>query len=471
MYSKREKVLVEDILDIFHRDKNIVSATVVGSILDRSIEEVSDIDLIVIVNSLSKESIEDIKNNLLELTPIKYDLQKIFEINDSFGPLKKESEQKIIFHLMVYDIKDHIEHVNTSPFTCYDWERSTAYVKKSLSDIYSARLLMLQDFSTARRGLEDYLEDIKNERISYRIYEEKNNVLIQKKQYYKLDTKHKLEFSYHIIKNSVSNLLKILTNKNIVMNDEDFKKNWKMYFPNLYKKYFEIFIKLKNNKILKIYDDESYINSIPNFLEELNVEIENIYKESKKIFMIRHLKTDLNDGRFFGQKYDIPITPTNKKWKFVNDNVQDPLIFTSPLLRSLQTVEKFGYKKYTADNRLMELNYGLADGLEFDQFIEQNPEFKNKIKNNIDFKFPEGENYTQMYERVSEFVNEIKTSSIIFTHQGPIRAMIGKSLNIESSEWYKISVPHATPVEFISYKNNILLNIDRKFLNSMLKNI
>ena len=93
MYSKREKVLVEDILDIFHRDKNIVSATVVGSILDRSIEEVSDIDLIVIVNSLSKESIEDIKNNLLELTPIKYDLQKIFEINDSFGPLKKNQNK------------------------------------------------------------------------------------------------------------------------------------------------------------------------------------------------------------------------------------------------------------------------------------------------------------------------------------------------------------------------------------------
>ena len=37
---------------------------------------------------------------------------------------------------MIYDIKGHQNHVNESPFTCYDWERSNDFVGLHLKQIF-----------------------------------------------------------------------------------------------------------------------------------------------------------------------------------------------------------------------------------------------------------------------------------------------------------------------------------------------
>ena len=51
-------------------------------------------------------------------------------INNTFGPLKFNSNKNLVIHLMVYDRTGHIDHVIKSPFTVYDWERSNVYLKK-----------------------------------------------------------------------------------------------------------------------------------------------------------------------------------------------------------------------------------------------------------------------------------------------------------------------------------------------------
>ena len=47
-------------------------------------------------------------------------------------PLKFDDEDTLVFHLMIYDVESHINHVIQSPFTCFDWERSELYIKKKL---------------------------------------------------------------------------------------------------------------------------------------------------------------------------------------------------------------------------------------------------------------------------------------------------------------------------------------------------
>ena len=81
--------LVEDVLTIFNNNENVISGTVVGSILNKSFDQISDIDLVVIVKNLSLDDITQLKNELLSLSPKLYKLDKKFEVNDSFGPLKK----------------------------------------------------------------------------------------------------------------------------------------------------------------------------------------------------------------------------------------------------------------------------------------------------------------------------------------------------------------------------------------------
>ena len=74
----------------------------------------------------------------------------------------------IVIHLMVYDIQAHYKHVIESPFTCLDWNE-VLRSWQSFTKIFLGRL-QPRDFGDARRGLDNYPEDIGNGSISFREY-------------------------------------------------------------------------------------------------------------------------------------------------------------------------------------------------------------------------------------------------------------------------------------------------------------
>ena len=471
MKNKMTQKLVEDVLTIFNNNENVISGTVVGSILNKSFDQISDIDLVVIVKNLSLDNITQLKNELLSISPKLYKLDKKFEVNDSFGPLKKEHENNIVFHLMVYDEVEHKNHVINSPFTCYDWEQSEQFIKKPIKDVYPTRNLMFCDFQDARRGIKDYIEDINQRRISYRIYAESKKGLVQKKFYQDLDRKHSTEFSFHIIKNSISNFCKVLLNRSKKLSEKEFANFWKLLMPNLYSNFFDIYKELERQKNQKKYDDNNLIDSIPDFLIEFNLEIEKYYKNTQKFIFIRHLATDLNDGRLFGQKSDVPILEINEVIETINKEYENFDIYSSPLTRCIQTASKFGFNDVFTDDNLKEIDYGLAEGMFFENFIENYPEYKQKIESNKDFKYPKGESYTEVRKRMFKFLKNSTNSILAFTHQGPLRALIGTILEIQISDWHKINIPHGIPLEFIKYDENYLININRKILSTILEGI
>ena len=133
---------------------------------------------------------------------------------------------------MIYDIDSHIDHVTSSPFTCYDWERSKLYRGIPLKKIYPVNYLQLRDFFTVRRNSKEYLKDLSRNRISIRKYFfTKKRVRISKK-YIKIDERNRGEFVYHIINFLIINLNKFLDGKNIKLSDKMFNK---------------IFLKITNN--------------------------------------------------------------------------------------------------------------------------------------------------------------------------------------------------------------------------------
>ena len=71
---------------------------------------------------------------------------------------------------MIYDIDGHKKHVLLSPFTCYDWERSSISLKQPLNKIFPVINLTIKDFDNSRRGIKNYINDLKNNRLSYSQY-------------------------------------------------------------------------------------------------------------------------------------------------------------------------------------------------------------------------------------------------------------------------------------------------------------
>tara|TARA_Y100000389_G_scaffold108355_1_gene105488 strand:+ start:1776 stop:3209 length:1434 start_codon:yes stop_codon:yes gene_type:complete len=470
---KSEKQLVSDVLEILNNDTNVISGTIVGSILDKTFSEISDVDVIVVVNNITKLNIDHLKKQILNLNPLKYGEDRKFEINDTFGPLKMDGESKLIFHLMIYSKEMHIQHVIKSPFTCYDWERSDHFVKMRLSEIYPTRKLMFSDFSNSRRGIFDYVSDLKNKKISYREYEFKNEQPEEVEKFFDLDEKHTMEFSYHILKNLINNFLKTIESENIKFNEQDFLVKWKYFMPDLYEQYSELYIDLSLSKKDKKKLEKKYIANVMKFLESFYQEIEKKYQYSQKINLVRHFPTPLNNGTFLGQKSNPGII---KNFELSNNLVEiaknSSLVISSPLKRCLDTLEVLNLKNFKTDSRLLEFDYGLAEGLSFGALLENFPTIETKIQLKQDFNFPQGENYSDIFRRVNNLIQDNSDDRLLLiSHQGPIRAILGSALGINVYDWYKIDIPFGIPLEFVIHNDKILVNIERVLLSQILKNL
>ncbi len=195
-----------------HTTSLFVLLTIVGSFNDfSSLSSVSDIDIVVIIDKIDENKYNLIINSIKNIQPDLLGLSNFsIKVNPTFGPLKFDSPDLIIFHLMIYDIEGHINHVEKSPFTCLDWELAKPIIGVPLKKIYPVEFVQLDDLVKSRRGLESYLNDIKNNKIiieSIHFVNGECKLILKNK---KLEKKDSLEYSYHISKNLFLNLYKNL---------------------------------------------------------------------------------------------------------------------------------------------------------------------------------------------------------------------------------------------------------------------
>jgi pentose-5-phosphate-3-epimerase/putative flippase GtrA len=253
----------------------IESLSIVGS-FSQGIAGINDIDIVLILDEMMKEKFEKVLNffeGIKKELESKYGL-KIF-INNSLGPLKFNFP--VVFHLMIYDKNSHKEHCEKSPFTCYDWQRSKIYFKKSLKEVYEVKGLQPSYFFSKRRGAEEYLSEVKEGRISYRTYSLKKNRVVEEKKYKEMNSRDKIEFSYHIIKFLMCNFLKLYYGKNIYLG---LKKTTKIFFSIFSKN------KRSHKKLIKklcyfkkhcIFPDTNLLVNLENFIRDFEQQFKNMY--------------------------------------------------------------------------------------------------------------------------------------------------------------------------------------------------
>lgn len=101
-------------------------------------------------------------------------------------------------------------------------------------------------------------------------------------------------------------------------------------------------------------------------------------------------------------------------------NIKFDMVYSSPLTRARLLADYCGYHATRLDNRLKELNFGRWEMQLFDRIDDEY--IQNWYDNFVDAPIPDGESFREMYNRVANFFDELKTRDfenvLIFAHGG-----------------------------------------------------
>ncbi len=452
-FQKQKKNLY-DLLQKMSFINNILSINIVGSFEEKkNLNELGDLDLVIISKKIDKKFMNSCKKIIKNHN---FKINKKLKINDTFGPLKYDKNLYFTVHLMIYDLKGHINHCTKSPFTTFDWERSKIFKLKSLSNLYSVKNIQLDDFFNSRRSINSHFKDLKKSKITTYSYNFKKNYYLLKFKKISLNNLNKLNYSKHIYEHSISNFYKFWYQKNNKLN----KKNETKFLhkiglnKNFSREINYSYLRKDLNIDIKV---KQFLN---NFFDKLKI----IKKKSPEVIFIRHAKTKLNHKKVFSGINTENILDRAKK---INQSFD--LIISSPLRRAVQTAKMFKTNKIIKNKFLREIDYGKAEGINIDELAKFYPYLIKKWKKKIDVRFPNGENNNDVNIRVKKFVRQLlllhKKNSfnkcLVVSHNVFLRCLIGHYYNVKKEDWFKLKINHLKYLKFIIFKGNLIPNISR----------
>ena len=156
---------------------------------------------------------------------------------------------------------------------------------------------------------------------------------------------------------------------------------------------------------------------------------------------------DLSDN---GKKYSILLS------EYVNNNNFD-LVITSGLKRTINTSKYIKCEKMTFPF-LNEINAGICENLTYEEVKKKYPEeFLKRKENKFIYRYPEGESYKDLVERVKpiiEIIKKQKEKVLIIAHQAVLRVIIGLLSKDREENIPYISVPLHTviKIKFTGYE-------------------
>lgn len=152
-----------------------------------------------------------------------------------------------------------------------------------------------------------------------------------------------------------------------------------------------------------------------------------------KLILVRHGQTDMNvEGVYFGW-LDPHLNEKGReqarKTKEILKKIPYTNIYSSDLKRSVETAEIVNYleRDLILDKRLRELNFGVFEGLTYQEIKEKYPsECSKSEKKWQDFDFITGESPKKLQNRAIEFVESLnlKEDNLVITHWGVINCIL-----------------------------------------------
>ena len=171
-----------------------------------------------------------------------------------------------------------------------------------------------------------------------------------------------------------------------------------------------------------------------------------------RLLLIRHAEPDEDArGRCYG-RLDVGLSPTGlesaERLAETLRPVRLDAVYVSPRLRAVQTATALGGNR-TVDDRLRELDFGQFEGRTYDEIEREQPEFfQSWMETPTLVRFPGGESYAELRERVAAAVDEIVAANdgrtvALVSHGGVIRAALAVALGLPDERAFALDVGYA----------------------------
>lgn len=140
-----------------------------------------------------------------------------------------------------------------------------------------------------------------------------------------------------------------------------------------------------------------------------------------------------------GEEYALSL------YKFMlKEGKTDIQVWTSTLKRTRQTAAYFPSECCTEWRALVEIDAGKCDGLTYKQIEEQWPEeYKMREENKFDFRYPMGESYRDVVQRLEPVIMELERRSnvLVVGHQAVLRCLMAYFQDVPNEELPYTKIP------------------------------
>lgn len=145
-----------------------------------------------------------------------------------------------------------------------------------------------------------------------------------------------------------------------------------------------------------------------------------------EVLLVRHTSVDVPRGTCYGWT-DVPVRSTfeeeaAKTFENLKPYMPFDKVYSSPLTRAKKLAEFCGYNNPIIDHRLKEMNMGDWEMRMYDEIEINDPKIKLWHNDYTHLSATNGESFTNMYGRVSSFLDGLKQNSFrrvcIFAHGG-----------------------------------------------------
>lgn len=183
------------------------------------------------------------------------------------------------------------------------------------------------------------------------------------------------------------------------------------------------------------------------------------------LILIRHGESRANEidktEPLFCGRWDVPLTEHGKEQARAlqgHPAIQSAdALYSSPLLRAIETAKAFYDGEILIDERLTERTLGIFDGRKI-QELKADPVYLHYFTDprlagfraSFTVRAPGGENYTDVTARVSSFLEDLKKQNykkvILVSHYAAIRCMTKLANNLSEEETLALKISHCEPI-------------------------
>lgn len=174
--------------------------------------------------------------------------------------------------------------------------------------------------------------------------------------------------------------------------------------------------------------------------------------EFKNIYLVRHGSIGIGgEGKTFIGQTDLPLNSKGEeqaeRLSRILGKIRIDSVFCSDLIRSVATAEKISMCHGIAPvvrRELREISLGDWDGLTFEEVIRRYPEeFRDRGRDMVNFRPPDGESFCDCGERVlpafEEIVRESEGNIVISGHAGVNRLILSHVMGLPMGNIFNIS--------------------------------